>query len=71
MKTIQFTDRETEVLRLVSRGYQPPEIAAFMSLSVSRIAALKRQVKDKTNLRSDAGLTRYWIDNYEKQGEES
>ena len=64
----QLSDRETEVLRLIAKGYSNKEIAAQLNLSVKTIETYKTRSMDKVGLRSRTDIVRYayhqgWLQN--------
>jgi DNA-binding NarL/FixJ family response regulator len=56
-----LSDRESEVLRLIARGYSNKEIAARLSLSVKTIEVHKANAMRKLNLTSRIDLVRYAV----------
>jgi DNA-binding NarL/FixJ family response regulator len=58
---ITLSDRESEVLRLIARGYSNKEIAARLSLSVKTIEVHKANAMRKLNLTSRIDLVRYAV----------
>ena len=56
-----LSDRESEVLRLIARGYSNKEIAARLSLSVKTIEVHKANAMRKLNLTSRINLVRYAV----------
>ncbi len=63
-----LSDRETEVLRLIAKGYSNKEIAAQLNLSVKTIETYKTRSMDKVGLRSRTDIVRYayhqgWLQN--------
>jgi DNA-binding NarL/FixJ family response regulator len=56
-----LTDRERQVLQLVSEGYATKEIADKLSVSTRTAETHRRNIMDKLNLRSVAELTKYAI----------
>lgn len=64
----QLSERETEVLRLIAKGYSNKEIAAQLNLSVKTIETYKTRSMDKVGLRSRTDIVRYayhqgWLQN--------
>ena len=51
--------RETEVLRLIARGYGNKEIAAQLALSVKTVDTYKARCMEKLELRSRADIVRF------------
>lgn len=47
LNTIQFTDREKEVLILSKRGYKQQEIAERLHISQAQVSRIQRRLKDK------------------------
>ena len=58
---ISLSDRESEVLRLIARGYSNKEVAARLSLSVKTIEVHKANGMRKLNLTSRIDLVRYAV----------
>ena len=54
-----LTDRESEVLRLISLGYSNKEIAARLSLSVKTVEVHKANAMRKLSLRGRTDVVRY------------
>jgi DNA-binding NarL/FixJ family response regulator len=57
----EITDRELEILRLISWGYSNKEIAARMDISVKTVEAHKANAMKKMDLRSRIDIVRYAI----------
>ena len=60
----RLSERELEVLRLISLGHTNKEIANMLCLSVKTVETYKARVMEKLNLRSRAALVRFAL----KQG---
>jgi two-component system, NarL family, invasion response regulator UvrY len=58
-----LSDREFEVLRLIASGKTVGEIADRLSLSVGTISTYRARVLDKMQMKTNAELTRYAIQN--------
>lgn len=58
----ELTVRETEVLRLVARGYSNKEIAAALEISVKTVETHKTNGMTKLGLKSRAALVRFAVD---------
>jgi two-component system, NarL family, response regulator NreC len=58
---ITLTDREREVLQLLSEGYSTKEMASTLCVSVKTIETHRRNIMEKLNLHSVAELTKYAI----------
>jgi DNA-binding NarL/FixJ family response regulator len=56
-----LSDRESEVLRYIARGYSNKEIAAQISLSVKTVEVHKANAMRKLNITSRIDLVRYAI----------
>lgn len=54
-----LTDRETEVLRLIARGYQNKEVAHKLSINVKTVEAHKAHALQKLGLISRVDIVRY------------
>ena len=55
----KLTDRETEVLRLISTGKTTREIAQELHLGIASIDTYRARIKDKVGLRNGIELQRY------------
>lgn len=58
-----LSDREMEVLKLLSQGFTVGDVASRLSLSVNTISTYRARLLDKLGLDNNAALTRYAIDN--------
>jgi len=56
-----LTDREREVLQLISEGQSTKEIAIKLNVSAKTVESHRRQVMGKLNIRNVAELTKYAI----------
>ena len=54
-----LSDREYEVMALISAGKSMKEVAAALSLSKSTVSTYRVRILDKLNVRSNAEITRY------------
>jgi DNA-binding NarL/FixJ family response regulator len=50
-----------QVLQLIAEGRSTKDIAARLSLSVKTVETHRKQIMDKLEIRSIAGLTKYCI----------
>ncbi|MDD4004180.1 MAG: response regulator transcription factor [Elusimicrobiaceae bacterium] len=57
----QLTDREREVLQLFAEGRSTKQIATQLKLSVKTIETHRKQIMEKLDIHSIAGLTKYAI----------
>jgi DNA-binding NarL/FixJ family response regulator len=57
-----LSDRESEVVRLVARGYSNKEIAHKLDVSVKTVETYRYRAVEKLGLRSRADLVRYAIE---------
>jgi DNA-binding NarL/FixJ family response regulator len=55
----RLSERELEVLRLISLGHTNKEIANMLCLSVKTVETYKARVMEKLDLRSRAALVRF------------
>ncbi len=55
----ELSDRESEVLRLVARGYSNKEIAGQLSISVKTVETYKSRLSEKLDLHSRSEMVRY------------
>jgi len=56
-----LTKRELQVLQLIAEGRSTKDIASRLSLSVKTVETHRKQIMDKLEIRSIAGLTKYCI----------
>ena len=56
---MRLSDRETEVLRLIARGFPLKEIAATLDVSVRTVETYRARAMEKTALRNRADVVRY------------
>jgi len=57
--SVKLSERETEVLRLIARGYPLKEIAATLDVSVRTVETYRARAMEKTALRNRADVVRY------------
>ncbi len=57
----KISTREREVLQLVAEGRSTKEIAGTLYVSIKTIETHRKQIMDKLNLHSVAGLTKYAV----------
>ena len=57
----RLTKRELQVLQLIADGHSTKEIAAILEISVKTIETHRKQIMDKLEIRTTAGLTKYCI----------
>jgi DNA-binding NarL/FixJ family response regulator len=60
-QTDHLTKRELQVLQLIAEGKSTKDIAARLELSVKTVETHRKQIMDKLEIRSIAGLTKYCI----------
>jgi DNA-binding NarL/FixJ family response regulator len=60
-QTENLTKRELQVLQLIAEGRSTKDIASRLSLSVKTVETHRKQIMDKLEIRSIAGLTKYCI----------
>ncbi len=58
-----LSDRELQVLQLIAQGMAVSQIASEISLSVNTISTYRSRILQKMNLKNNADLLRYAIDN--------
>lgn len=58
-----LSDREFEVFKLIASGKAVSEIAEILSLGITTVSTYRARILDKMNMRTNADLTRYAIDN--------
>lgn len=57
----KLSSREKEILQLVAEGRSTREIAAALYVSIKTVETHRKQIMDKLNIDSIAGLTKYAI----------
>ena len=57
----RLTKRELQVLQLIADGHSTKEIAAILEISVKTIETHRKQIMDKLDIRTIAGLTKWAI----------
>jgi DNA-binding NarL/FixJ family response regulator len=60
--TMDLSERESEVLRLIARGYANKEIAAQLNLSVKTVETYKARSMEKLGLRSRVDIVRVAVE---------
>jgi len=58
-----LSDREFEVLKLIASGKSVSDIAAMLSLSVTTVSTYRARILTKMNMKTNADLTLYAIEN--------
>ncbi len=58
-----LSDREFDVMKLLANGRSVSEIADMLSLSATTLSTYRTRIMGKMNLKSNADLTRYAIEN--------
>jgi len=59
-----LSDRELEVLRLISQGRTPTEVAEHLHLSIKTISTYRARLLEKLGLRTTAELIRFAVDRH-------
>jgi DNA-binding NarL/FixJ family response regulator len=62
-KVVQFTKREKDVLRLIVEDHTTSEISAKLNIANSTVETHRRNLIEKTGVKSSLGLVRYAIEN--------
>ena len=57
----QLTNRETEILRLIVKGYLNKEIADELNISLNTVLTHRKNIISKTGIKTVSGLTFYCI----------
>jgi|TARA_B110000211_G_scaffold233132_1_gene298505 DNA-binding NarL/FixJ family response regulator len=58
-----LTNRETEVLKLISQEHSSPEIASILKISQSTVETYRKNLLKKTNVKNSVGLVMYAVKN--------
>jgi DNA-binding NarL/FixJ family response regulator len=58
-----LSDREFDVLKLISAGKAVSEIAELLSLSITTVSTYRARIMTKMRMRTNAELTRYALEN--------
>lgn len=61
--TLLLSDREIQVLAMLAKGKSPSEIGSQLALSAKTVSTYRARVLEKLNLRTNADLVRYAIEN--------
>jgi DNA-binding NarL/FixJ family response regulator len=61
--SIELTDREIEVLRKIVHGKSNKEIANVLNISINTVMSHRKNIIQKTHIKSQAGLTVYALNN--------
>ena len=59
----KLSDREFDVFKLLASGKAVSDIAEQLSLSVTTVSTYRSRVLEKMDMKSNADLTRYALDN--------
>jgi DNA-binding NarL/FixJ family response regulator len=59
----QLSDRELEILRMITRGRKPQEIAAILHIAVGTVGSYRARILQKMGMSSTAELVRYAVEN--------
>lgn len=59
-----LSDREFQTLRLIAAGRKLSEIASDMALSAKTVSVYRARVLEKLNMKTNAELTRYALENH-------
>jgi DNA-binding CsgD family transcriptional regulator len=63
MEHEQLSEREMDVLRLVTQGLSNKEIADKLNISIHTVISHRKNISQKTGIKSQSGLTIYAISN--------
>jgi DNA-binding CsgD family transcriptional regulator len=59
----QLTEREIDVLKEIVKGKSNKEIAEFLNISIHTVITHRKNITQKTGIKSQSGLTIYSINN--------
>jgi len=62
-RPVEFTKREKEVLRLIVEDHTTSEISAKLNIANSTVETHRRNLIEKTGVKSSLGLVRYAMEN--------
>ena len=57
----ELTKREIDVLQLVSKGFANKDVADKLSISIHTVISHRKNISEKTGIRSASGLTMYAV----------
>jgi len=57
----KLTERETQIVKLISEGYKNREVAEMLLISVKTVETHRANIMNKLTLRNIAGLIRYAV----------
>ena len=57
----ELTKREIDVLRLITKGFSNKEIADHLFVSIHTVISHRKNISEKTGIKSASGLTMYSI----------
>jgi DNA-binding NarL/FixJ family response regulator len=60
-ETDGLTDRQIEILRLVTMSYSSKEIGAMLDITTKTVETHREQISKRLNIHDTAALTRYAI----------
>lgn len=63
MEHEQLSEREVDVLRLITQGLSNKEIADKLNISIHTVISHRKNISQKTGIKSQSGLTIYAISN--------
>lgn len=59
----QLSEREIEVLKLIVKGFSNKEVADNLNISIHTVISHRKNISQKTGIKSQSGLTIYAISN--------
>lgn len=62
-KTVHLTNRELQVLQLIAQEYTSGEIAYQLKIATSTVETYRRNLIEKTGVKSSLGLVKYAVNN--------
>lgn len=61
----QLSNREIEILKLISRGFTSKRIAAVLNVTIKTIEYHRKNIREKLNINKTSELISYFLENYQ------